>query len=129
MKLTAAPVQHLLTVCTCTVARQLALTFAADQTLLLLHALLHLRGCNCIAAPSWRLEIVLVMLLKIFDQILMRFTVALLVILQVLRAESRELVVVGESNRSNVLGRRGLKHASGLVLLVAAALLLVHYID
>ena len=128
MKLTAAPVQHLLTVCARTVARQLALTFAPDQALLLLHALLHLRGCNCLAAP-WRLEIVLVMLLKIFDQILMRFAVALLVILQVLRAESRELVIVGESNRSNVLGRRGLKHASGLVLLVATALLLVHYID
>ena len=42
MKLTAAPVQHLLTVCARTVARQLALTFAPDQALLLLHALLHL---------------------------------------------------------------------------------------
>ena len=69
------------------------------------------------------------MLLKIFDKILMRFTVALLVILQVLRAENRELVIVGESNRSNVLGSRGLKHASGLVLLVTTALLLVHYVD
>ena len=68
------------------------------------------------------------MLLKIFGKMLMRFFVALLVMLQVLRTESRELVV-GESNRSNVLRSRGLEHASGLVLLVAAALLLVHYID
>ena len=69
------------------------------------------------------------MLLKIFARILVRFTVALLIILQLLRTERRKLVIVGESNRSNVLRRRRLEHASGLVLLVATTLLLVHNAD
>ena len=102
------------------------------------HALMHLmrRWKGIADAPARRLEVILfnMMLLKNFDRMVIQvrlFTAALLrLVISLLLLQL--VVIVGERNRSNVLGRRGLEHASSrllLVLLVATALLMVHYAD
>ena len=145
MRLTAAPVQHLLAVRTRTIARQMtfALATATEAWLQLLrmlgHALMHLMGSwkGIAGAPARRLEVILLnmMLLKNFDRMVIQvrlFTAELLRLVISLLLLQCVVVIVGERNRSDVLGRRGLEHASSgllLVLLVATALLLVHYAD